>query len=92
METVYERVKGIVVDELGLKDGANVQKDTRFVENLKADSLDLVALIQSLEKEFSTDEYLLEIPDDEAQNIHTVGDAVNWLKAHGVTDAEEVAV
>ena len=70
MTTVYDRVKSIVGDKLGVEE----------------DSLDLVELIMAFEEEFSTGEGQLEISDEDAANIATVSDAVNYLKGHGVQD------
>lgn len=85
MPTVYERVKDIVVDKLG-KDEEEVQEVSSFVDDLGADSLDLVELIMAFEEEFSTDDNPVEISDDDAGNIATLQDAVNYLKEHGVSD------
>ncbi len=85
MPTVYERVKDIVVDKLG-KDEEEVQEVSSFVDDLGADSLDLVELIMAFEEEFSTEGNPVEISDDDAGNIATLQDAVNYLKEHGVTD------
>ena len=85
MNTVYERVKSIVIDKLGVDD-AEVSESSSFVENLNADSLDLVELIMALEEEFSTDDSPVEISDDEAGNIATIKDAVAYLKRHGIED------
>ena len=85
MPTVYERVKTVVVDKLGV-DEADVNEDASFVDNLNADSLDLVELIMAFEEEFTTDENTVEISDDDAGNIATIRDAVAYLKDHGVQD------
>ena len=85
MTTVYERVKTIVVDKLGVEED-EVTETASFVENLNADSLDLVELIMAFEEEFSTDGAQLEISDEDAGNIATVDDAVKYLKGHGVID------
>ena len=85
MTTVYDRVKTIVVDKLGVEDD-EVIEDSSFIEDLNADSLDLVELIMAFEEEFSTDDAQLEISDEDAANIATVSDAVNYLKEHGVQD------
>lgn len=85
MPTVYQRVKDIVVDKLG-KDDEEVQEVSSFVDDLGADSLDLVELIMAFEEEFSTDDNPVEISDDAAGSIATLQDAVNYLKEHGVTD------
>ena len=85
MATVYDRVKTIVIDKLGV-DESEVGENSSFVENLNADSLDLVELIMAFEEEFSTDEKQVEISDDEAGNIGTIKDAVDYLKGHGIAD------
>ena len=85
MPTIYERVKDIVVDKLGVGE-EDVEESSSFVEDLNADSLDLVELIMAFEEEFSTEEHPLEIPDEDAGNIATVGEAVNYLKGRGVED------
>ena len=85
MATVYDRVKTIVIDKLGM-DESEVGEHSSFVDNLNADSLDLVELIMAFEEEFSTDEKQVEISDDEAGNIGTIKDAVDYLKSHGVAD------
>ncbi len=85
MATVYDRVKTIVVDKLGV-DEAEVGEGSSFVENLNADSLDLVELIMAFEEEFSTNEKQVEISDDEAGNIGTIKDAVDYLTGHGIAD------
>ncbi len=85
LTTVYERVKTIVVDKLGV-DEEEVTESASFIDNLNADSLDLVELIMALEEEFSTEDAQLEISDEDAGNIATVSDAVKYLKAAGVKD------
>ena len=79
MPTVFERVKVIVVDKLGADD-TDVEESSSFVDDLNADSLDLVELIMAFEEEFSTEESPLEIPDEDAGSIATVADAVAYLK------------
>lgn len=85
MPTIYERVKVIVVDKLGA-DEADVEETSSFVDDLNADSLDLVELIMAFEEEFSTEDTPLEIPDEDAGNIATVADAVAYLKGRGIDD------
>jgi acyl carrier protein len=85
LPTVYERVKSIVTDKLGANE-EDVREESSFVDDLNADSLDLVELIMAFEEEFSTDNQPVEISDDDAGNIHTIKDAVNYLKEHGVRD------
>jgi acyl carrier protein len=69
----FERVKAIIVEQLGVDDDA-VTRDARFREDLEADSLDLVELIMAFEEEFGG-----EISDEEAQEIASVGDAVDYI-------------
>ena len=85
MPTIYERVKDIVVDKLGVGED-DVEESSSFVEDLNADSLDLVELIMAFEEEFSSEEHPLEIPDEDAGGIATVGDAVTYLKGRGIED------
>lgn len=70
----FEKIKAVIVEQLGI-DEAAVTMDASFVDDLGADSLDIVELIMGLETEFD-----IEIPDEEAENITTVGDAVNYIK------------
>lgn len=86
MATVYQRLKKIVVDQLGVEEEAVVPKAS-FVEDLNADSLDLVELIMSIEEEFSSPDKKLEIPDEDAEKIATVQDAIDYLKERGIEDA-----
>ena len=86
MATIYERVKMLVVDRLGVDEESVIPKAS-FTDDLNADSLDLVELIMAFEEEFSTDEQPVEISDDEAGNINTIKDAVDYLKGRGVPDA-----
>jgi acyl carrier protein len=74
MDDAFDRIKAIIVEQLGV-DEDNVTLEARFQEDLEADSLDLVELIMAFEDEFDA-----EISDDEAQQIKTVGQAVNYLK------------
>jgi acyl carrier protein len=83
--TVYERVKKIVVEQLGA-DEKDVVPTASFVDDLGADSLDLVEMIMAMEEEFSTPNSKLEIPDDEAEKIATVQDAVDYIKDQGIED------
>jgi acyl carrier protein len=76
MSDVYERVKKIIVDILGV-DEAKVTLEASFREDLEADSLDLVELIMAFEDEFGG-----EISDEDAQKIQTVSEAVKYLESH----------
>ena len=85
MATIYERIKPLVVEQLGVEE-ENVKPAASFVEELGADSLDLVELIMSLEEEFSTPAKKIEIPDEDAEKIITIQDAVDYIKDLGVED------
>jgi acyl carrier protein len=84
--TVLERVKKIVVEQLGV-DEKDVVPTARFVDDLGADSLDLVELIMSLEEEFSNATNKIEIPDEDAEKIVTVQNAVDYITDLGVKDS-----
>ncbi|MDE2234400.1 MAG: acyl carrier protein [Gammaproteobacteria bacterium] len=76
MSSIEERVKKIVVEQLGVKE-EQVTLQASFVDDLGADSLDTVELVMALEEEFEC-----EIPDEEAEKITTVGQAVDYIKEH----------
>ncbi|HEY8105443.1 MAG TPA: acyl carrier protein [Gemmatimonadales bacterium] len=73
MSDVEEKVKDIIVEELGVERD-KLKADASFMEDLGADSLDTVELVMAFEKEFDID-----IPDEEAEKLRTVGDAMNYL-------------
>lgn len=73
---VYEKVKEIIVEQLGVEE-SEVTMEASFIDDLGADSLDLVELIMALEEAFD-----LEIPDKDAEKITSVQDAVSYIKAH----------
>jgi acyl carrier protein len=73
---VQEKIKQIIVDELGV-DEAEVTENARFIEDLGADSLDLVELVMRFEEEFG-----IEIPDEDAEKIQAVRDAYNYVEQH----------
>ena len=74
MSEVQDKIKQIIVDELAV-DEAEVTENARFIEDLGADSLDLVELVMRFEEDFD-----IEIPDDAAEHIQTVGDAVKFIQ------------
>ena len=76
MSTIVERVTKLVCEQLGVKD-EEVTSEASFVEDLGADSLDTVELVMALEEEFET-----EIPDEEAEKITTVKEAIDYIEAH----------
>lgn len=71
---VFEKVKKIIVEQLGVEE-EEISLDSSFIDDLGADSLDIVELIMALEEEFD-----IEIPDSEAEKIASVGDAVDYIK------------
>jgi len=73
---VFEKVKEIIVEQLGVEED-EITMESSFIDDLGADSLDIVELILALETEFD-----LEIPEDEAENISCVGDVVDYIKAN----------
>ena len=85
MATVLERVQKIVAERLGVEESA-VVPEASFTEDLEADSLDLVDLILAFQDEFSTDDNPIEISDEDAEGLVRVGDAIDYLKARGVSD------
>ena len=85
MATVLDRVKKIIVEQLGVED-KEVVLSANFVDDSGADSLDLVELIMSLEEEFTDSSRKLEMPDDDAEKILTVQDAVDYIRDAGVQD------
>ena len=86
MATIFERIKPIIIDQLGVEE-AEVVPTASFVEDLGADSLDLVELIMSLEEEFSNPSRKIEIPDEDAEKIITIQNAIDYLKDLGVEDS-----
>ena len=73
---IFEQVKKVVVDQLGVSEG-EVKREASFVDDLGADSLDTVELVMALEEAFG-----IEIPDEEAEKIKSVGDTVNYILSH----------
>lgn len=73
---IIDKVKAIIIEQLGVEE-AEVKMESSFVDDLGADSLDIVELVMALEEEFD-----LEIPDEDAEKIRTVGDAVKYIQEH----------
>ena len=86
MITIFERLKKIVVEQLGVEN-EEVVPSASFVDDLGADSLDLVELIMSLEEGFSNPSRKIEIPDEDAEKMVTVQDAIDYLKDLVIEDA-----
>ena len=76
MSEVFDKVKKVVVEQLGVE-SSKVENSSSFISDLGADSLDTVELVMALEEEFN-----VEIPDEEAEKIKTVGDAVAYIEEH----------
>ena len=76
MENIEQRVKKIIAEQLGVSEG-EIKAESSFVDDLGADSLDTVELVMALEEEFET-----EIPDEEAEKITTVQQAISYVSAH----------
>jgi acyl carrier protein len=73
---MFDKIKSIIADQLGL-DAGEITIESSFVDDLGADSLDIVELIMALEEEFE-----IEFPDEDAEKVSTVGDVVAYIKAH----------
>jgi len=82
---VFERVRKIVCEKLGVSE-EEVHPETSFIDDLNADSLDLVELMMAIEEEFSQGDRKIEIPDEEAEKLKTVQDVVDYLKNLGIED------
>ena len=85
MSTLFDRIKNIVIEQLGVEE-KEISPEASFVDDLGADSLDLVELIMALEEEFSTEDNKIEIPDEDAEKITTLQGAVDYLKDLGIED------
>lgn len=83
--TVFERVRALIVEQLGVEE-EEVTANASFVDDLNADSLDLVELIMSIEEEFSKDGTQMEISDEDAENIRNVQDAIDYLRDQGIEE------
>ena len=75
MDTVLEKVKEVISEQLGIEDTDSITTETTFIDDLGADSLDIVELIMALEEEFD-----MEIPEEEAEKITSVGDVVEYIE------------
>ena len=73
-EEIFEKIKNIIVEQLGVTE-AQVTMEASFIDDLGADSLDIVELVMAIEEEFD-----IEIPDSDAEKVVTVGDVVNYIK------------
>jgi|TARA_B110000438_G_C15421639_1_gene482166 acyl carrier protein len=85
MATIEERLREIIAESLSVNI-EDIKSDSSFIDDLDADSLDVVEMIMAMESEFSTDDNDLEISDEEAENIITVADALSFLDKKGLSD------
>ncbi len=85
MATIEERLYEIIAESLSVNTD-DIKSDSSFIDDLDADSLDVVEMIMAMESEFSSDDNDLEISDEEAENIVTVADALAFLDKKGITD------
>ena len=85
MATVFERVKKIIVEQLGVEE-EEVTLSASLADDLNADSLDLVELVMAFEEEFGNESDPLEIPDEDAEKLLSVKDAVDYLRERGFED------
>ena len=83
MATIFERLKKVVVEQLGVE-AEEVVPTASLVDDLGADSLDLVELRMSLEEEFSTPSRKIEIPDEDAEKVVTIHDTLDYIKELGI--------
>jgi len=84
--TILERIRKVTAEQLGVNE-ADVVPTASFIEDLGADSLDLVESVMSLEEEFSAPNKKLEIPDEDTEKLTTVQSVIDYLNAHGIKDA-----
>jgi len=87
LATIFERVRKIIVEQLGVEE-SDVALQTSFVDDLNADSLDLVELIMAMEEEFSDKGKSMEISDEDAEKLATVQDAVNYIIEQDIAEDE----
>ena len=85
MVSIFERLKKIVVEQLAVED-EEVVSSASFVDDLGADSLDLIELVMTIEEEFSNPDRKVEMPDEDAEKMVTVQDAIDYLKDLGIED------
>ena len=76
MDNIFDRVRDVIMEQLGIEDESSITMTTTFIDDLGADSLDVVELIMALEEEFE-----MEIPEVEAEKIVSVGDVVDYIKS-----------
>lgn len=79
-KSIEEKVRDIIVEQLSVN-AEQVNPDAKFIEDLGADSLDTVELVMAFEEEFS-----IEVPDEEAEKLQTVGDVIRYVEGNGASD------
>ena len=77
----FEKLQEIIADVMNIEDKDMITQDSAFVDDLGADSLDIFELVMALEEEFG-----VEIPSEDLENVNTVGDVISYLKAHDVAE------
>ena len=85
MATIFERLKGIIMERLGV-DEDQIVPAARFIRDLNADSIELIELVMSIEDEFSSSSHKIVIPDEELERLATIQDVVSYLGDLGVSD------
>lgn len=85
MSTIFERLKGVVMERLGV-DEDQVVPTASFIRDLNADSIELVELVMAIEDKFSNSSRKIEIPDEDLEKLVTIQDAVDYLEGLGVSD------
>lgn len=85
MATIFVRLKKAMVEQLGVED-KEIVPSANFADDLGTDSLDLVELMMTMEEEFSTPSQKIEIPDEDAEKIVTVQDAIDYIRGLGIQD------
>lgn len=86
MATIFERLKRLIAEQLDTEE-KELTPETSFTDDLNVDSLDLIELITAMEEKFSTPQRKLEISDEDAEKMHTIQDAVTYLRDQEIEDA-----
>lgn len=86
MATIFERLKELIAEQLDTEE-KELTPETSFTDDLNVDSLDLIELITAMEEKFSTPQRKLEISDEDAEKMHTIQDAVTYLRDQEIEDA-----
>ena len=86
MATIFERLKRLIAEQLDTEE-KELTPETSFTDDLNVDSLDLIELITAMEEKFSTPQRKLEISDEDAEKMHSIQDAVTYLRDQEIEDA-----